>query len=1655
MKLNSSTFLSRWAIGVALALTISFSSIGQYSNNWIDFNQTYYKIAVAKEGLYRLTYSDLLSANFPVNSINPGLIKLYHRGKEQAIFIQGELDGVFHPTDYIEFYGQRNDGTLDKNLYQPASAQPHPYYNLYSDTTAYFLTYSLTASAGKRMENFSEVNVLNLPKEAFHSGERLLVVGEDYSVGMTQLSTLQYTQFDQGEGWFSKPLQPGQSTDFSIDLVKDGVPAQGVPKLELLLVGRDEFPHTAQVQIGGATSALRTISTVNFFGFETPLVTADLDWNDFLSDGKTTIRVTAGASVNNRFQLSIAYIKITFPQNFNMTGQTEKVFRIVPNNTDKSYVEFENAPGGSRLLDITDSDNVISIGMQPEGVKLKAIIPSTLDGRKLYLTSTTLSPISIKGVSFRSFQSQQPNFIIISNRALMKAAGGYPDVVKAYAGYRASNAGGKYDTLTVSVDQLYNQFNYGETSSLAIYQFMKYMVGIANPRYLFIIGKGRDLYSYSPYRRLTIAANESRDLVPTAGVPASDAAFTAGLGVTTYEAKVPTGRLPATTPEQVAAYLNKIIETESAPVSADWKKRALHLSGGISVSDLSEFRSYMDGFKTIAEGNYWGGQVQTIAKEEANKLQLINVSEQINKGTNLITFFGHSSPGTIDIDIGFVTDPVMGYNNPSKYPVFLINGCNAGAFFMSAPIFGEDWILAANKGARNFMAHSSFGFSNTLKIYSDLFYQVAFGDSVFLKKGIGEVQQEVSKRYLSSYGNGIFSVTQVQQMILLGDPAVTLFGTNLPDYTLDATDLSLVSLDGSPVTALSNEFGIRIIRKNNGATATSNLAIRVIRTLADNTTITYDSLFSNVLAQDTVVFKIPRAANASGINQFSIILDPFNAIKETNELNNAATLLGLLASNSTKNLFPFNNALVNKRSLNLVFQATDLVSPQRDFQVQLDSVSTFDSPFLVTQKVSAKVLGKLAVTLALKDSTTYYWRTKLDKPTANESPDWNTSSFTFIVNGKEGWGQFDFPQLMENEVSGLLKDLPLKKLSYLETSRPISVTTYGSTSSTPFTKVSFKIDGVEYNIDTQGQPCRNNTINLVAFNKNSVVPYAGIPFNFQDARTCGRQPQLINSFLLSELETTLNDDLAAYVDAIQESDSVILFSIGDPGYQSWSNNVKTKLGNFGISVTQINSLLNGEPVIILGRKGASPGTARFFRNSSAPVTNQMVSVNKNITGRYSTGFLKSALIGPAKSWDKFVPRAASVEVSDEVTFSIYGVSLTGIETLLFANITFDLNLDFIDPVRFPYLRVVLNMRDEINLSAVQLNHWLVYYETVADGILVYKGSLAQQTVQEGQSFSAPYGFVNFSDKTFPSSLSVRSQIINKTSGQIVVNFQNIPAPVPGDTSKFSVVVDSKRKKGMNDLNVFVNPKEVPEQQYENNLISLYDYLKVTGDVSAPVLSVTIDGRIVKNGDNVSPNPKIIVQVADDNLFLFRSDTLGVKLFLKRPCETNSCPYERINFKRPDVTWSAAALGKPYQMNFSPESLLPGKYSIRAEGIDASGNASGTKPYEVEFKVTNTTGIQLLSAYPNPSSAEFYFSFLISGEELPSDFSLQIYALDGRVIKEYTRNDISRFIIGTNELIWNGNDTSGSEMPNGVYVYRLNVIANGKTATQTGRLVLAK
>ena len=860
-------------------IVIYSESIAQYGNEWIQFDQEYYRVPVAEDGLYRITFNDLQQAGFPVGSVDPRGVQLFHRGIEQAIYVEGEVDGQFHSSDYVEFFGRKNDGVSDTALYKPASAQPHTYYNLYSDTSVYFLTYNLSGF-GKRIQKTWKINLSGLPLESSHSNENLNVFAEEHSNGTAYATYIRNTFFDVGEARTGQQVSQNSVIDYTLDGLTKGVLSSGLPQVEVLVAGRSnvEAVHRAEIYVGPTAGSLRLVASQDILQFNFAKISQSINWTDIGGDGKMVVRLrvlATGASA----RASVSYIKVNYPQDFDASGSTEKYFQLTENPSGESFITIQNPPANSRLFDITNISDVI--WYDPPSFTFDPVISNTDVSRRLFLTSVVRPISGIKKITFRNIVPSQHDYLIISHPLLMAPAGSYSNAVKAFADYRGSEAGGMYDTLVVDVHQLYNQFNYGEISPMAIHRFMKYMVDGGSPKYLFIIGKGLDWFHN--YHRNPGAPEFSvyKDLVPSAGAPASDMYYTMGLGSTTYEPAVPTGRISATNPGQVAAYLDKVKEMEVLPFDNLWRKKILHLSGGLNDQEISNFKRYLQEYATVAEDIFLGGAVRAKVRTSTTIGEVINISEEVNSGVNLITFFGHSSATTSEFEVGFVSNPSLGYNNPGKYPMFLINGCNAGEFFGRELRYGEDWILTANKGATGFIAHSSFGFTSTLRYYSDIFYRLAYGDSLFMSKGVGDIQKETARRYMTYLDPSEGNLTQISQMILLGDPALSLFGATKPDYEIKNTHVSSISLDGEPITAYSESFALQLIVQNFGRAHRDSLHIRVTRTFQDDSSEVYDSLFAPVFSQDTISFILHQEQNkAFGTNTFLIEIDPDEILSE-------------------------------------------------------------------------------------------------------------------------------------------------------------------------------------------------------------------------------------------------------------------------------------------------------------------------------------------------------------------------------------------------------------------------------------------------------------------------------------------------------------------------------------------------------------------------------------------------------------------------------------------------------------------------------------------------------------------------------------------------------------------------------------------------------
>src|SRR5688572_22617035 len=111
----------------------------QYNNEWINFSQTYYKFKVGSTGLYRIPYSVLSGAGLGSTPVQQ--FQVWRNGQQVPLYTT-IASGTMGASDYIEFWGQHNDGTADKALYRDPAFQHTDKLSFQTDTSSYFLTVS-------------------------------------------------------------------------------------------------------------------------------------------------------------------------------------------------------------------------------------------------------------------------------------------------------------------------------------------------------------------------------------------------------------------------------------------------------------------------------------------------------------------------------------------------------------------------------------------------------------------------------------------------------------------------------------------------------------------------------------------------------------------------------------------------------------------------------------------------------------------------------------------------------------------------------------------------------------------------------------------------------------------------------------------------------------------------------------------------------------------------------------------------------------------------------------------------------------------------------------------------------------------------------------------------------------------------------------------------------------------------------------------------------------------------------------------------------------------------------------------------------------------------------------------------------------------------
>jgi len=943
-------------------LHISFSTISaqNYGNEWIDFSKTYYKFTSDKSGLHRIEYTALLASGVNLNGAN---LKLYSRGVQIPIYVT--TSGNLGPSDYVEFYGQKNDGYFDTQLHWYNDHQCNSDLSLFTDLIGYFLVSDASgqhlrfetitnniAGVGAPVSYFlheSRKNTNNL----HHPGEPHTNVGE---------SSIWFADFEKGEGFVGPSVQADQPYSVLVPSTNLYTGGPSTATVNIRTVGRIH-------SIGAYNDqhiVIKVNNTVYVDDFSQEYNIENHQFNipiSALSTTSTGIQCEAfdGVEVATGFPYTTRYAPIfatiTYPHSFDFEGKRSFVFKA-DISTDR-YFEVTNFVGETApiVYDLTSMKRLVPT-VQNNVYKFKVPAQAGVANRHQILISNTtstqsLTEITAGSITTRNFTNyglvqNQGMYIIITHPDLRS---GTTDWVDQYRRYRQTGVLTSTPTyaetnsktspvclfnsiVIADIEELYDQFAHGiPKNPLSIKNFINYALNSQSPgqwntapTHCFIIGKAvkYPAFRYNPAYFPTC-------LVPTYGhQPSDNMLMTAN--IFSYQPQIAVGRLPAQTTNEVRAYLAKMIEYEQAFTDADlycdlshrmWMKNALFIAKGWGQSELAYLLSFGSEYAQTAQGAEAGMNIVATLTDNCDHCSFPspNFVNYLEGGLNFINYNGHSTGLYWQFDV----DEPEDYNNEGQYPFILSNSCFVGQIHeTSNTSMSEQWVLSDNHGAIAYMATLFLAYPAFLDIFANAFTENLFVN--YYGESIGSSIVQTIEDIYDQDSEGV-KVTCLE-FTYAGDPATKLYHFDHPEYIIQQNTgfqvlNSTVNLDND------NAISAQITLYNAGAVYTGNVNIQaVVSGPSGVAPFTYNTTLPspNAVATTTINIPFPQgwSDNATdGVYTVTLTIDPQNMIVEdcnetTNNVASATFTVESATCPSNFNILNFESTYCqNSLALNL------------------------------------------------------------------------------------------------------------------------------------------------------------------------------------------------------------------------------------------------------------------------------------------------------------------------------------------------------------------------------------------------------------------------------------------------------------------------------------------------------------------------------------------------------------------------------------------------------------------------------------------------------------------------------------------------------------------------------------------------------------------
>jgi len=788
-----------------------------------------YKFPIRQEGIYKIDGRTLASAG--LTNINSATIHLYNNGGrelsrdltrarpqglvENAIYVSDGGDGRLDNDDFILFYGRGVEGFV----FDSTSGQGRHYLNHFGFDNYYWLNFN--SPNGVRMQERAPLPVANLiPASSF----------KDYLFVEEELNPL-YESDQSWYGWLFTSSDVNRSRRYRFKLTDPVSEGTASTRLAFYATFAGGFnTHNLKVEYDKQELANLQIPGNNRPDFY------QVDKLGGLANGDNEILLTY-QSGSDAAQLYIDYFEVNYDRRLRLS-ENALIFNGRAGAGPFAYTLSEAALSGVEvwLFDISNFSNVTRLPAQNWRVNGAQITFADIGGSprvpRRYIAAL---PAAFKTVAASAIVRDEvsnwrsPNnaadMIIITHEDFLATTPGKnkaPLTELAELRLRPANLSDSLRSVTVKIQDVFDEFSGGLYDPTAVRDFLKYAYDNWRRRPLFVLLVGDGDYDPKNYINKT-----DKNWIPTFHTTeldeiasrVTDSWFTYVAG-NDEVMDLAIGRIPARRLAEVQAYVDKLVLYETQPTFGSWRNTAVLVAddefGQGATPSTIETVHILD-TETLASPLYTPPylDVKKLYLTEFSAVQSASISgirkptatdallRLLNSGALLVNYAGHgnSEVWAHERALNLPTD-LDRIQNGAKQALWIAATCTFGKYDIpEKQSFAEQLVLAPGRGAIAVLATARDVYASQNATLNQQYYRFFFENPNHVSARIGMAMVLARLQTGATQNDEKFHV--------LGDPSLRIA---IPRYTAAITSLKPDTIKALTVMTVSGK-----VKRDNGA----------------------------------------------------------------------------------------------------------------------------------------------------------------------------------------------------------------------------------------------------------------------------------------------------------------------------------------------------------------------------------------------------------------------------------------------------------------------------------------------------------------------------------------------------------------------------------------------------------------------------------------------------------------------------------------------------------------------------------------------------------------------------------------------------------------------------------------------------------------------